>query len=112
MLKIKKYWHFSFSFCIIKGKELYYEEAKNIKERNAKNSLKCDRCDYRTDNEKSLKGHQLHHIKEEKIDEELGIRVVSGAKVEKKVKEVGTQDIIDAEATKDGLIGEGLAIEW
>lgn len=92
-------------------REVTVDEAKKIKEDREKNKLKCDKCDYKTDNEKSLQGHSLHHSKEEKIDKELGIRVVSGSRPEAKVKEVETQDIIDAEASRDGLIGEGLVVE-
>lgn len=92
-------------------KEVTPEEAKNIKERKENNAFKCDKCDFSTDLEKKLTGHKLHHAKEEKIDRELGIRVVTGKKKETKKGEVDTQSQIEQEALRDGLIGEGLTKE-
>lgn len=89
--------------------EVTIEQAKSIKDKKEKNTLRCDECDFTTDDQKKLTGHKLHHAKEDKIDKELGIKVVKGLKQDKKqVNPDEMQSIIDAEATSDGLIGEGL----
>lgn len=91
--------------------EITVGEAKGIKDRREKNKFHCEECDFSTDEEKKLQGHMLHHAKEEKIDKELGVRVVTGNKREKLVDQVDPQDSIDRQASADGLIGEGLTKE-
>ena len=90
------------------------EEAKSIIEAKKNNTFKCDKCDYSTNEEIKLRGHKMSHAKEAKIDEELGIPVISGSQLSKENEEkqkIDTQQRIDNEGTQDGLTGEGLVRE-
>ncbi len=90
--------------------EITLQKAKAILEAKKNNIFKCDKCNYSTDNELKLRGHTLSHAKEAKIDEELGIPIIT-AKTDENKTEVDTQKEIDAQGTREGLIGEGLEIE-
>lgn len=96
-------------------KEVSAVEAKNIKDRKERSKFKCEKegCDFSSDDEKKLKGHSLHHQKEDKMDAELGIRIVSGRTRSGEIKRMTTQDLIDADAESEsgGLVGEGLVEE-
>lgn len=88
-------------------------EAKNILDKKASYTFACDKCDYKTDTNDKLKGHSIHHAREAKLDDELGIPVITGFKKEGQASDesVDRQRIIDAEGGRDGLIGEGLVEE-
>ncbi len=78
--------------------------------------LKCEDCDYRTDNEESLKMHNATHKSKTTIKSKLGLKVIG--KKEREIKkgqfeeEYNRQNEIEADNRKEGLdIGEGLQTE-
>lgn len=86
--------------------ELSLDEAKKYKEDKAKRIFKCDKCDMATTTQLALDKHLEKHAREEQLDKELGIEVISGKTLPQ--EQIDGQEIIDRQATADGLFGEGL----
>lgn len=84
----------------IEAKE-YLDDKKNAK-------FICDECGVKFGVEKPLLEHKETHVKEAKLDDELGIPVI---KAGLGVKDELTQETIDSDLAKDGITGVGLEEE-
>lgn len=87
--------------------ELTLEEAQKYME-DQKNAFQCDKCDFHTHVKAQYQRHQQNHQREEQL-KDLGIPIVKKSNQEiEKTLPTNTQQQIDQEANREGLIGEGL----
>ena len=89
--------------------ELSKDEALAYKVKQEKSKFKCEKCDFKTDTQIALLGHNRKHVSEAKLDDELGIPVIKS--VEGVKEEVNTQESIDADLAREGITGEGIREE-
>lgn len=90
--------------------EMTLDEAKKYKEDKAKRIFKCTKCDMATTTQLTLDKHLEKHAREEQLDKELGIEVIVGNTVAPE-ENIDGQEVIDKQASADGLFGEGLVQE-
>lgn len=84
--------------------EFTLEDAERHLEDKNKKTFTCDKCDYVTVSEESLKKHTDKHLKDEELEKTLGLETV---KTTKKLKETekDLQKSIDEQGKKEGLTG-------
>lgn len=87
--------------------ELSKEEALEYK--NNQKLFNCDKCDFKTNTQIALLGHNRKHVAESKLDDELGIPVIKSGEGIK--EDVNTQENIDADLAREGITGEGIREE-
>ena len=89
--------------------ELSKEEALEYKAKQEKAKFKCGKCEFSTDTQIALLGHNRKHVSEAKLDDELGIPVIKAGEGIK--EDVNTQENIDADLVREGITGEGIREE-
>jgi len=90
-------------FVVVLSKEEALEYKNNQK------LFKCDKCDFKTNTQIALLGHNRKHVSEAKLDDELGIPVIKAGEGIK--EDVNTQENIDADLAREGITGEGIREE-
>ena len=89
-------------------REVDITEAKKYLERS-KETLTCDKCDFRTSFPIALAGHKRRHESEKEISD-LGLPVVRSKQAANRESKT-EQEKIEEQTKQDGLEGEGLQVE-
>lgn len=90
-------------------RELTPDESKSYIENKKKRAFKCDRCDFATNVEIALKGHQRKHESEDRLSNELGIEVIDD---NVKIQTNEEIELAREEAERRHLESGGIIAHW